>query len=372
MKKLLWLLCALCALVPGMASAQLTGPAYWVGPITPGDCTKWLAAGVLEDAGGPCGTGGGGATLQTNGTNNSSQTTLNLQNSAATGGLTLVLTNPSGGNVQLGLSGWPALVSSDCLTNNGTTLSWGACGTGATLQTNGTNNSSQTVLNLANGTNVQFTNTSGGTVVPTVTEPIGNSGSAISTLPYTAVVGDCGKQDLITATGGGAFNLPAASGSFSGCQIDITVSGSGSATVTPASGTINGQSTLPVGSNQQCTANSDGTNWQVIACFAAMGSHTYLVDNGTQYTVSGTGACSAVTKTGTTGSATGEFECTGTTGSSTITLTLPSSVNNWFCSAHDVTTTANILAEGAGSSTSDTFSGTVNANDFIKFGCTGF
>lgn len=48
---------------------------------------------------------GSGVTLQTNGTNNTSQTALNLQNSAATNGLTLTFTNPSGGNVQLGLSG---------------------------------------------------------------------------------------------------------------------------------------------------------------------------------------------------------------------------------------------------------------------------
>lgn len=49
--------------------------------------------------------GGASITLQTNGTNNSSQTLLNLQSSAATNGLTLTETNSSGGNVQLGLSG---------------------------------------------------------------------------------------------------------------------------------------------------------------------------------------------------------------------------------------------------------------------------
>jgi hypothetical protein len=48
---------------------------------------------------------GSGVTLQTNGTNNSSQSALNFQNSAATNGLTLTFSNPSGGNVQLGLSG---------------------------------------------------------------------------------------------------------------------------------------------------------------------------------------------------------------------------------------------------------------------------
>jgi hypothetical protein len=48
---------------------------------------------------------GSGVTLQTNTVNNTSQTTLNLLNSAATNGLTLTHTNTSAGNVQLGLSG---------------------------------------------------------------------------------------------------------------------------------------------------------------------------------------------------------------------------------------------------------------------------
>jgi hypothetical protein len=51
------------------------------------------------------GGGGGGVTLQTNGTNNTSQTSLNLQSSSATNGVTLTETNASAGNVQLGLSG---------------------------------------------------------------------------------------------------------------------------------------------------------------------------------------------------------------------------------------------------------------------------
>lgn len=48
---------------------------------------------------------GSGVTIQTNGVNNSSQTALNFLNSAATNGLTLTFTNPSGGGVQLGFTG---------------------------------------------------------------------------------------------------------------------------------------------------------------------------------------------------------------------------------------------------------------------------
>lgn len=83
----------------------------------------------------------GGATFQTNGTNNSDQTFLNLVN-----GTGVTITNTSAGNVQISSSG------------------------GVTLQTNSVNNSSQTTLNLLNsattfdGYQVTHTNTSGGNV----------------------------------------------------------------------------------------------------------------------------------------------------------------------------------------------------------------
>ncbi len=102
------------------------------------------------------------------------------------------------------------------------------------------------------------------------------------------------------------------------------------------------------------------------------GVSTAGIVGGTQYTVTGTGACASITKIGTTGATVGEFRCTGTTGSSSFTVALPAAPNAWACSASDVTTPANVLAQGAGTTTADTFSGTVNANDYIKFLCLGF
>jgi len=73
--------------------------------------TGTAVASVVDDAGGTrtiytmTASAGSGVTLQTNTVNNSSQTALNLINSAATNGLTLTHTNTAGGNVQLGLSG---------------------------------------------------------------------------------------------------------------------------------------------------------------------------------------------------------------------------------------------------------------------------
>lgn len=67
-------------------------------------------------------TSGGSVLLQHNGTNNTSQTTLNLQN-----GNGITITNPSGGNITIA---------------------------GVTLQTGGSNNSTQTLLNLAAGQSI--------------------------------------------------------------------------------------------------------------------------------------------------------------------------------------------------------------------------
>lgn len=54
----------------------------------------------------------------------------------------------------------------NCLTSNGTTAIWGACaaGSGVSLQTNGTANSVQNVLNLENGVGITLTNVSNGNV----------------------------------------------------------------------------------------------------------------------------------------------------------------------------------------------------------------
>lgn len=63
--------------------------------------------------------------------------------------------------------------SGQCLGSNGTAMVWTSCGGGGgaalALQTNGASNSGQSVLNLVNGTNITFANTSGGIVTASVT-----------------------------------------------------------------------------------------------------------------------------------------------------------------------------------------------------------
>ncbi len=78
---------------------------------TSGDCAKWDANGNVVDAGAACGSGSGSSvTLQTNGTNNSLQTALNVL-SQSNGNVTA--TNSSGGNVQLALATAPILTGTN-------------------------------------------------------------------------------------------------------------------------------------------------------------------------------------------------------------------------------------------------------------------
>ena len=100
------------------------------------------------------------------------------------------------------------------------------------------------------------------------------------------------------------------------------------------------------------------------------GAFTQLTMAGTIFTIaSGTGACATSgTKVG--GSTAGNLTCTGTTGASTITLTLPSAAHAYTCWGRDVTNPTTLTQSGAISTTSVTLTMTsVAANDVIQFGC---
>jgi len=110
---------------------------------------------VLADQ--SAGSAAAGVTLQTNGTNNASQTTLNL---AAGAGMTV--------------------------TNSGGTVTFVAAASSITFQTNGTNNGSQTTLNLAQGAGITLANAGGTTTITAAAGPTfqtnGTSNSSQSTL----------------------------------------------------------------------------------------------------------------------------------------------------------------------------------------------
>lgn len=89
------------------------------------DGTEWNAV---------MGGGGGSSTVfQVNGVNLISSTTINYQNSSATNGLTLTFSNPSAGNVKLGISG---TLDNGGLTNSSTTPNGQTCTLGGTCNVN--------------------------------------------------------------------------------------------------------------------------------------------------------------------------------------------------------------------------------------------
>ena len=132
---------------------------------------------------------GSGVTLQTNGVNDSSQTALNLKNSAATNGLTLTQTNTAGGDVQLGLSG--------TLTVPGGGTGLGTLSAHQLYVGNGT--SAPNAVGAGNAGQVLISN--GGSSDPTFQDPIvsWNNGTAVTAAWTSATSVDAAATAALTA-----------------------------------------------------------------------------------------------------------------------------------------------------------------------------
>lgn len=87
---------------------------------------------------------------------------------------------------------------------------------------------------------------------------------------------------------------------------------------------------------------------------------------GTKFTASG---CSNGTTVG--GATAGSFN-SGTTGTCTVVITLPTAANGWACHASDTTTPANLIAQSAKTTTSCTVTGTTVSGDVIVFSAMGY
>ena len=124
---------------------------------------------------------GGGGTFQANGTNLSSSSTINFENSAAFNGLTATFANPSAGNVQLGFSG---TLGNAGLTNSSVTFNGisDSLGSSANLGQLNDTNGNPTVESVATTSAVDFvTVTNAATANPaTVTLTAAGSDSNIN------------------------------------------------------------------------------------------------------------------------------------------------------------------------------------------------
>jgi hypothetical protein len=179
---------------------------------------------------------------------------------------------------------------------------------------------------------------------------------------YTIATTDAGKLLTFNNGSANAVSLPSAATLGSGFSFDAQNINTGLVTITPASGTVNGQSSLSLMYGEGCTVSSDGTNYQISACPSALRQGTFLG------VASGTGAC-ATTSTVTAVTYKGKFTCTGTTGISTVTITLPSAPNGYVCSGNDTTTSHYTALYQTASTTSSCTLGaaSVTANDVLNF-----
>lgn len=91
-----------------------------------------------------------------------------------------------------------------------------------------------------------------------------------------------------------------------------------------------------------------------------------LVSAGTKFTASG---CSNTTTVG--GSTAGSYN-SGTTGTCTVVVTLPTATNGWACRASDITTVADVVSQSATTTTSCTLTGTTVSGDTIVFSALGY
>ena len=225
---------------------KFTTPAIEITGTTSANCLATDSSGNIG-AGSSC-----GATLQTNGTNNSSQTTLNLQN-----GTNTTASNPSAGNVQVNVAAATAssLGVAQC---DGTTITCSGgviTAVGATLQTNGTNNSSQTTLNLQNGTNTTASNPSAGNVQVNV---------ATATSASLGVV-EPDNSTITIAAGVLTAVIPAAT------PVQSYLNGGG---VGYRQGAISFTSTITMNGNNQCIINGGPNN----GCVYFAGSSSGYMD----------------------------------------------------------------------------------------------
>ena len=206
-------------------------------------------------------------------------------------------------------------------------------GTGSSLAIN-------TGLSLVNTVN-SYTQTSTGLSITSGTTGVGRN--------LGVTVNDASAVDGIAEL----VNVTCTTCTFPSYIIDYRVGGSSIYAIDTTGDTV-----------QQGNANSNNSN------VSGTVSAARFATIGTTFTIaSGTGACATRT-TLAGGAVAGHFTCTGTTGTSTVTLTLPAATTAYVCYGRDVTTPTVVTQTGAESTTSVTLSLTaVVANDVISFGC---
>jgi hypothetical protein len=250
-------------------------------------------------------------------------------------------------------------------------------GTGASLAATGTGTIAATSLSALTGlpsvgADTLLANATGSSAVPTAVTLAGNlafsSGALVTsqaastkTGAYTVASTDAGALLELNSGSAATWSLPQAgtTGFAAGFSFDVYNLNVGLLTLSPTTSYIGGQNTFTLMYAEGCTVTSDGTNYLVSACSAAPRQGTFLGVS------SGTGAC-ATTGSVTAATYRGQFNCTGSTGTSTVTISLPQSARGYVCSGSDVTAHT-VLYQTASGTSSCTLGQTVTSGDTLNF-----
>jgi hypothetical protein len=192
-------------------------------------------------------------------------------------------------------------------------------------------------------------------------------------VPVQGAANPTSTLDLCSSFNGGAYTC---SYTFNtgGIAGELTVGSIGvSGSSAPSYGMIN--------SSSGCTGIDayNGSAGTLAATFCETSGATGVfakvpvISSGTTFAFSsGTGAC-ATTSTLVGGQQAGHLTCTGSTGASTVTLTLAATTNSYTCWGRDITTPTTVTQTGAVSTTAVTLTLTsVTASDVVEFGCLGY
>jgi hypothetical protein len=239
------------------------------GSFTTGDCLKVGSTSPLEiqDNGAACGSGGSTAF------------------SALTGSTNTTAAMVVGTGASLSTSG-TGVINADQV--NGATVP-------ASAALTATNSSSQiTAVTVGNGLTL-----ASGTLNETIAV------NAQTGTSYTIASTDAAKLVTLNNAAAIAVTLPQATGSFAaGFSFAAEDLGAGAATITPTTSTINGAASLVINKGFGCSITSDGTNYQVSSCTAAMattGTGSVVLATSPTLTTPNLGTPSAVTLTNGTG-----------------------------------------------------------------------
>jgi len=168
-------------------------------------------------------------------------------------------------------------------------------------------------------------------------------GGAVNLTGGSTGSGGGGSGGAITLTSGGAASNPGAAG-------NITLSTGAGAS----------------GGNGSIFLQINGTTAQTITGSSQVSFTGPVSSAGSTFTASG---CSNSALVG--GVIAGQYT-SGTTGTCTVTITLPAVAHGWACHASDISTPANLISQSAKTTTSCTLTGTTVTNDIIVFSAFGY